>query len=199
MRYTGIHTFPEQNPRAWWWLFWGLNGSFLIIALFTLLPSAILGRGIATISVAVLIAIPLVNAVLVPIMIPQLKKRVSFDFDNGVFFSNDSGPLFASHFTMLVHTRRLMGLDIAGPHTLVFHTSEGAMVLKQWMYRDSPEIAARNEAALAFIWQWLQIPDHYSQLRDVGFSGEERVIGKQEALALLRRTAVMNPSDPYPR
>ncbi|QIM16654.1 hypothetical protein G7067_09955 [Leucobacter insecticola] len=109
MRYTGIYTFPEQNPRAWLWLFWGLNGSFLIIALVTLLPSAILGRGMTSTGVAVLIAIPLVNAVIVPIMIAQLKKRVSFDFDNGIFFSNRSRPLYASRLAMLVHIRRLMG------------------------------------------------------------------------------------------
>ncbi|QIM16653.1 hypothetical protein G7067_09950 [Leucobacter insecticola] len=73
------------------------------------------------------------------------------------------------------------------------------MELKQWMYRDTPEISARNEAALAFVWQWLQIPDHYSQLRDVGLWGEEQVIGKQEALVVLRRTVVTNPNDPYAR
>lgn len=187
MQYTGVHVFREQNPRAWWWFLIGVNACLLVLLPIVVLPLAVNPRmGVVVALVFAVVVLVIVNAVIVPICAVNLRKRIAFDFDRGIASSGSVG-FAASDFVALVHRRRFMGPDLSGPDTLCIRYRGGQVMLKVWSWRDPPEITARNEAAIAFIWRWLQAPEHARVQMFRTASAEEHAIGRQEALALLRR------------
>lgn len=190
MSYSGLHTFPEQNPRAWWWLLGSVVGGVFVGLFLIGLILGVSGQaegyrlplfvGISAVGLIVIVAI------LLPLALTNMKKKVGIDFDRGLLFSGEVAR-HPSQFVSIVHERRHMGPDVAGPDTIFIRYTNGAATFKLFYYGDTPEIRARNEALIAFIWRWLPVPDHCMQQISRNMETEEWLIGKYEALALLRR------------
>ncbi len=190
MNYSGLHTFPEQNPKAWKWVIGSVVGGVTVGLLLVGLILGVTGQakgyrlplfiGISLFGIIVIVAI------LLPIALTNMKKTVSIDFDRGLLFSGTIA-LHPSQFVAIVHERRHIGPDVSGPDTILVRYANGAAAFKLFYYGDTAEIQARNEALIAFIWQWLPVPDHCMQSLSRNMSTEEWLIGKYEALALLRR------------
>lgn len=184
MNHAGVHVFRQQNPMPWWLLFGGLNAALLLVLGTRAAVSLIVDSSWAA-AVILLVLLLVVNAILVPILVLKLRKRIVIDFDSGTIGTETTGPMPAGEFTMIVDNFRTFP---QAAHLVEFCFQRGAVGVEVGAYRQTPELRARNEALLAFVWRWIPAPQqHRSELGPGTVPGIARyAIGKDETLQLLR-------------
>lgn len=184
MPFTGVHTFHRQNPAPWRWLLFGFNGALLLLLLLAL-ASTFLGAsafGIYFFLACLIIA----NAVLIPLTIVKLGQRITIDFDRGTIGTQSTGALHPSDFSMLVDVFRTYPQQA---HLLELRFRTGTVGVETGAFAETPRTRERDEAVLAYIWQWLPVPQTHRQLLGPGAVPgiQEYLVGKDEALAILRK------------
>lgn len=181
---TGVHVFRQQNPTPWWLLLGGMNAMLLLVLGVRAAIALVVDRSWIETAVAITLLL-VVNAILVPIVVLRLRKRIVIDFDAGTIGTERTGPMPAAEFTMIVDNFRTFP---QAAHLVELCFQQGVVGVEVGAFRQRPELRTRNEALLAFVWSWLPAPQqHRSELGPGTVPGITRyVIGKDETLQLLR-------------
>lgn len=181
---TGVHVFRQQNPTPWWLLLGGMNAVLLLVLGVRAAVAFVVDRSWLETVIAIALLL-VVNAILAPIVVLKLRKRIVIDFDAGTIGTEKTGPMPAAEFTMIVDNFRTYP---QAAHLVEFCFQRGVVGVEVGAFRQRPELRARNEALLAFVWAWLPAPQqHRSEIGPGAAPGITRyAIGKDETLHLLR-------------
>ncbi|WP_157502279.1 hypothetical protein [Leucobacter celer] len=177
---SGTLRLSQHNPNMWWFVLAAANGGALLLTLLlavrplggSVVPGLLLG---ALVWIAA-------NAVLIPIAVAQMRKHLILDFDRGALATG--GRIHpSSEFQCAIETSRSYP-GHARMLTLVYQ--RGSVEVQTDGFAPNGRTRARDEALLAFIQDWLPMPDRHRSPVDAGPFLTRQLIGKQEATALLR-------------
>ncbi|MFD5599116.1 hypothetical protein ACFWHR_03565 [Leucobacter sp. NPDC058333] len=180
--YTGTHTYPQQSPTPWRMLFWGINGGIVLILGLRSIMALWLDRSwlVFVVFVAILV---IANAVLVPLLVTKLRKKIVIDFDRGTIGSERTGPFLPAEFVMIVDNFRTWP---QAAHSLEFQFQRGAVGIEAGAFTQSPLLRQRNEAMIAYMTTWLNAPQQHRSVLGPGGPGITRyAVGKDEATQIL--------------
>lgn len=178
--YLGTHVVTVHNANMWKLIILASNIGAAVLLL--LLIAGSYPTSIVPALVTGLIIWFTVNAILVPLTIVQMRRRLVLDFSTGALVcdgvSHPAAELYA-----LVHTsRHYMG----AAQLLTFKYTNGQVKVQVDGFTPSAQTRGRNAALLAFIWQCLPVPTQHTEYIGTELSLVEHLIGKQEATVLLR-------------
>ncbi|WP_053353890.1 hypothetical protein [Leucobacter musarum] len=177
-------TFRQQNLAPWWWIWGGLNG-LLVLLLGVRALTALWFQHTAAGVVWLIVILLIVNAVTIPIIIVNARKRVVIDIAQGLIATERSGPHAASEFVMIVDHARTFPQPA---HLLELRFQRGSVSVEAGAFRVTPEHQRRNEALIAFIDTWITAPERHRSLLGAGAAPgiTAYAIGKREAAEILR-------------
>lgn len=168
-----------HNPAMWRTvLLLTQLGAFVLLLL--LLSRPIAGSRVPGLVTGLAIWV-LANAVIVPLVISQLRTRLAIDLVHGTVTTRGRTHSAAEFLSATETARSFPGQ--AHLLTLVFRS--GSIEVQTDGFTTTEHSRARDAALARFIWQWLPMPEQHRSVLSAGPMLITSLIGKREALALL--------------